>query len=251
MKYISLIVGCVMFSTAMHAVANVRNFAGSPSAEKEGGTHVVLVGASIGKSWNLPEWPKRVGADRYSFEALQVWEYDKSNAVEETLIRPARKPHLTLNYLKGFFEPSPRPADLIVLKECSSYFGGEVHMQKKKDLYLRWIQEVQQKNIPVMVTTIVPITRARAARDGESKQRAIREFNDWIRAYARDQKLPLLDLEIALRTNDKDRYLRDEYTSGDGSHLNAAAYAVLDRVLLDALCARDGGSCDSSRLSVR
>ncbi len=231
----------VVAFTAFRVTAKVDE----PAASRTGGhgMHVVLIGASIGKAWNLPELPKRVHDDRHSFEALQVWDYDKSEAVEETLIRPSRKFRFTPGYVRGFFEPSPRPADLVILKECSSYFGGEVQMKRKQELFQHWVEEVREKNIPVMVATIVPITRARAEQDGVAKHRAILQFNDWVRAYAKEKKLPLLDLERALRTDDKERYLRDEFTSGDGSHLNRAAYDVLDRVMIDSLCEVDTASC--------
>lgn len=197
--------------------------------------HVVLIGASIGKAWELPALPQRTKSEHVTFEALQVWDYDKSEAVEETLMRPARKFKWTPTYVKGFFAPSPRVADLIVLKECSSYFDGNLQLQRKKELFQHWVEEVRQKNIRVMVATIVPITRARTQSDGAAKLQAIREFNDWVRAYAQEQHLPLLDLEQAMRTDGKDRYLRDEFTSGDGSHLNRAAYDVLDHVMIEAL----------------
>jgi len=193
---------------------------------------VILLGASIGQEWNLPELPKRMNERRYTFEALQAWEYDKSEIVEETLMRPARKFRVTQSYLSGFFRPSPQPADMIILKECSSYFPSDMH--RNKELMQRWVQEVKQKNIPVMLATVVPVTRERAQR-GPGKQEGIREFNDWLRAYAQQQGLPVLDLEQALRTDNKERYLRDELTSGDGSHLNRKAYDILDKLLIDSI----------------
>jgi hypothetical protein len=42
-------------------------------------------------------------------------------------------------------------------------------------------------------------------------------------------------MERALRTDDKERYLRDELTSGDGSHLNRKAYDILDRLLIESV----------------
>lgn len=194
--------------------------------------HVVLLGASIGQQWNLPELPQRLNERRYTFEALQAWEYDKSELVEETLMRPARKFRITPSYLKGFFRPSPQPADVIILKECSSYFPSD--LRRDKEFMQRWAQEIRRKNITVMLATVVPVTRERAQRD-PGKQEGIREFNDWLRSYAQQQGLPVLDMERALRTDDKERYLRDELTSGDGSHLNRKAYDILDRLLIESV----------------
>jgi hypothetical protein len=193
---------------------------------------VVLLGASIGQEWNLPELPQRMNERRYTFEALQAWEYDKSEIVEETLMRPARKFRPTRSYLSGFFRPSPQPADVIILKECSSYFPSDLH--RNKELIQHWVQEIRQKNITAMLATVVPVTRERAQRN-PGKQEGIREFNDWVREYAQQQGLPLLDLERALRADNKERYLRDELTSGDGSHLNRKAYDILDKLLIESI----------------
>ena len=69
---------------------------------------VVLLGASIGKAWNLPELPQRLSERRYTFEALQAWEYDKSELVEETLMRPARKFRITPSYFGVASLPTDR-----------------------------------------------------------------------------------------------------------------------------------------------
>src|SRR5262245_59200087 len=95
---------------------------------------VVLIGASIGQEWNLSELPARLRFPAYEFEALQAWQFDKSEKVDETLIRPARKFHLTPSYFKGFFRDSPKPADVVILKECSSYFPNDTPLEQKKEL---------------------------------------------------------------------------------------------------------------------
>jgi len=194
--------------------------------------YVILLGASIGQRWNLPDLPKRMNERRHAFEALQEWQYDKSRILDETLMRPARKFRFTPNYFRGLFMPPPQPADLIILKECSSYFPSDMH--RNKDLIQRWVREIRQKKIAVMLSTVVPVTRERAQRD-PGKQEGISEFNDWVRTYAEEQGLPLLDLEWALRVDDKDCYLYDEFHSGDGSHLNRKAYTILDELLVRSL----------------
>lgn len=252
MKNLWMVAGLTVagFAVAAAVIAKVGN---DPAARPTGKSkHIVLIGASIGKSWNLSELPQRANRDDYTFEALQAWQYDKSEAVEETLMRPARRFRMTASYFKGFFQPSPQLADVVILKECSSYFGGDAQIAQKKEMFQRWVDEVRQKNLALMVATVAPITRERAARErnGVGKQAAIREFNDWMRAYATARGLALLDLEKALRADDTERYLRDEFTSGDGSHLSRAAYDVLDQVMLDALCQLDGGACRPTQARV-
>lgn len=192
---------------------------------------VVLVGASIGQDWELPDLPKRTGDQRFQFEAVQAWQFDKSELVQETLMRPARKFKPTLGYVKGFLAP-PQPADIIILKECSSYFPGPQADYRR--MLERWVTEIRAARKQLVLATTVPVTRARAAKD-PGKQQSLLEFNDWLRDFARREGIALLDLEAALRADEKERFLRDDYTSGDGSHLNSKAYAVLDRTLLATL----------------
>ena len=196
----------------------------------------MLIGASIGQDWNLPELPKRMPAGNYEFEAVQAWQFDKSEVLKNALLRPARKFRPTLSYVKGLFKPAPKPVDLFILKECSSYFPSD--MQRNRELVQRWIWEIKATGKPVILATTVPVTQTRAKQDA-GKQEAVRDFNDWLRGFAKAQALPLMDLEAALSTDDKARFLRDELTSGDGSHLNRSAYTILDRLLIATLCQRD------------
>ena len=213
--------------------------------------HVVLIGASIGQEWNLPELPARLQLSGYEFEALQAWQFDKSEKLDETLIRPARKFHLTPSYFKGFFRDPPKPADVVILKECSSYFPNDTPRERKQELLVQWVREVREKNMKVMVATVVPVTRARAALD-KGKQESLLAYNDWLRDYARREGIPVLDLEAALRRGEGERYLPDDFTSGDGTHLNRKAYAILDGVMAQAVCrASPSEVCPQVRASAK
>lgn len=226
-----------LFTTMM--MSGVSSAAGS-AVDKP--LHVLLIGASIGQDWNLPDLPKRTGLEHFEFEAKQVWQYDKTSAVDEALLRPGRKFQPTLGYLKGFFRPAPTPPDVFILKECSSYFPSD--LAHDRELLQRWVAQIRGAGRPLILATTVPVTESRSRQD-TGKQRGVREFNDWLRNYAKEQGIPLMDLEAALRTDDTRRFLRDEYTSGDGSHLNRQAYQVLDRVLVSTLCGALGkpGAC--------
>ncbi|HTE95156.1 MAG TPA: GDSL-type esterase/lipase family protein [Bradyrhizobium sp.] len=213
-------------------------------------TRIVLIGASIGQEWNLPALPQRLRLSGYEFEALQAWQFDKSAALEETLMRPARKFHLTRSYFMGFFREDPRPTDVVILKECSSYFPDDTPAERKRELMSRWVQQVTAKHIKVMIATVVPVTRARATLD-RGKQESVREYNDWVRDYARSNGIVLLDLEAALRTDGRERYLRDDLASGDGSHLNRKAYDILDGVMTQALCRLEPDACLQVRASAK
>ncbi len=53
----------------------------------------------------------------------------------------------------------------------------------------------------------------------------LREVNDWMRAYARTEKLQLLDIEKLF--DDGEGYRKTEYTSDDGTHISEEGYAAL------------------------
>lgn len=193
---------------------------------------VVLLGASIGQSWNLPAFPERMHDKNYVLESYAVWQFDKSAMLDEVLMRPERKFHPTRTYLKGLFQPAPQLPDAIILKECSTYFPGNARQQK--EFVQKWVREISHAHIQPILATAVPVTRRRSELD-KGKMDALRAYNDWIRNYAKDQRFPLLELEAALRTDPVGRYLRDDLTSGDGSHLNARAYEILDKLLYETL----------------
>ena len=195
-------------------------------------THMVLIGASIGQGWRLAEWPTRAKASGFTAESIPAWQFDKTEVVDEVLMRPARKFRPTRTYLKSLFQPPPSKADIVILKECSSYFPGDLTVYESS--IQNWVSRLQAKHIRVMLATVVPVTRARA-RQSPGKQESLVEYNEWIREYAQEHGIKLLDLESALRTDETGRYLRDDFATSDGSHLNAAAYVVLDDVLRKTL----------------
>ncbi|MGB7540915.1 MAG: GDSL-type esterase/lipase family protein [Burkholderiales bacterium] len=236
--------GLWVTSALSAAPASDLNMAGKPM-------RIVLIGASIGQQWNLPELPKRLRLSGYEFEALQAWQFDKSEKLDETLMRPARKFHLTRSYFRGFFQDAPRPADVVILKECSTYFPDDLRLERKRELMEQWVQQVRDKHIKIMIATVVPVTKHRAALD-PGKQESVRKYNDWVRDYTRTNGIVLLDLEAALRADDRERYLRDDMTSGDGSHLNRKAYDILDGVMAQALCRLGpGDACPEVRASAK
>ncbi|HTT20466.1 MAG TPA: GDSL-type esterase/lipase family protein [Candidatus Sulfotelmatobacter sp.] len=196
-------------------------------------THIVLIGASIGQSWQLAEWPARVKASGFSAESVPAWQFDKSEVVEEILMRPARKFHPTRTYLKSLFQAPPRKPEIVILKECSSYFPGDLLTYQRS--VEGWVSRLEAKRIKVILATVVPVTRSRAAQD-RGKQETLLKYNEWAREFASQHGLKVLDLESALRSDDSGKYLREEFAASDGSHLNSAAYSVLDETLRSALC---------------
>jgi lysophospholipase L1-like esterase len=66
--------------------------------------------------------------------------------------------------------------------------------------------------------------------------REVRGVNDWLRVFAREQNLKLLDFEKVLEGSDG---FRDtDYTTDDGTHISEAGYVALTRYARDELTRR-------------
>lgn len=226
-----LVTGLTTGAYVLTATLNADEEAPPPA-----GGRILLLGASVGKAWNLSELPQRTGNDRYALESVAYYEYDKSPALEEILMRPKRKFRLTRTYLKGFFKPAPQLPDTIILKECAAYFPGDLPTYQA--LMKQWVERLRGANINVILATVVPVTRQdQASRPGRIE--SILAYNDWIREYAAQERLPLLDLEAAVRIDGTDRFLRDDLAIDDGLHLNKQAYDILDQLLQKTLKAAE------------
>ncbi len=188
-----------------------------------GARRFALVGASVGEGWNLPAFPARANLSGVSFEYVGVFAFDKSDALRSLLADPTRKP------------------DAVLLKECAAYFPGD--LPRYQTLIRGWIDAARNAGVLPVLVTVAPVTASgdrwirlktsikalalgRLDRNGQ-----IQAYNDWLKIEATEQRLPLLDLEAALRVSDADRSLDPTLTSGDGLHLNAQGYARLDRAL--------------------
>lgn len=193
---------------------------------------VILLGASVGKEWNLAEFPQRTNNSNYIFETITAYQYDKTEALEEILMRPKRKFHLTKTYFKGFIKPSPQIPNIIIIKECAAYFPGDI--ESYKALMMKWVKKIRDSNIEVMLATAVPVTKLHSEKQ-KNRIETIRAFNDWLREYTKLEKITLIDLETALRIDQESRFLRDDFDIGDGLHLNKKAYNVMDQILTNSI----------------
>ncbi len=219
-------IGAAVAAAVLSAGSPARSQASEPSRP----AHFVLVGASIGKAWDLPAFPARMHLSGVSFEYEGVFDFDKSPAVEALLAREAGRP------------------DAIVLKECASYFPGD--LARYETLLRSWIAASRAAGVVPIVATVSPVVRPRGIAERlramvktrllrrPDPAQQIREYNDRLRRIAADEALPLLDLEAALRVSESDRSLRPDLTSGDGLHLNAKAYERLDAALAALVSSR-------------
>ena len=193
---------------------------------------VLLLGASVGQEWNLSDLPKRINNNKYTFEIVAVFSFDKSKALDEILMRPKRRFHFTRTYLKSLFKPALQKPNVIIIKECAAYFPGD--LEKYKTLVQKWVSQIVSADSKPVLATVVPVTQEHSQKRS-GRLTGILEYNDWIREYTRESGINCLDLEAALRISDKDRTLSPDLTSSDGLHLNRKAYDILDRILEDFL----------------
>ncbi len=193
--------------------------------------HVILLGASIGHDWKIESLPERLNgaAQRYSFEYVGEYQYNKSQSLRDILNRKQMRP------------------DAVILKECATYFPG--NFAEYQELMKYWIRDCKKAGVIPIPATVLPVLKQNSltsrvkdvlklvlGRPPASAQlKQINQYNDWIKSYATCESLTVLDLEEPVRISPNDRSLRIDFQSGDGLHLNRAAYDRLDKTLITAL----------------
>jgi lysophospholipase L1-like esterase len=175
--------------------------------------YIVLVGASVGKSWNLSELSERMNDKKVCYGYRGIYAFDKT-AVLQKLIKSQLKP------------------DAVIIKECASYFpresGASINAIKE------WVQVLQDAGIQPILATVVPVTEAHDKERKSPLMASINEFNEAIRTLCSEKGILLLDLQKALSNNKIERYLDDNYAIEDGLHLKEKTYSsVLDKFLED------------------
>ena len=188
---------------------------------------IVYIEASTLRRWNLDVFTQRVGNAAYEIQPRYVYDFDKTAELDRILASRERIP------------------DAVVIQECSAYFPGDLVTYKA--LYRDWIRRLKEADVIPVIATTVPPAASRTlfehvkefvklkVLDRTDGYEQIVQFNQWLRDLSKSEWVPLFDVEMATRESESDRHMRAEFDSGDGSHLNAAAYAVLDRELLSLL----------------
>jgi len=179
--------------------------------QNSGVKYVVLVGASVGRSWSFDKLTERSKLlNNIVLGNRTKYDFDKSSSIE-ALVK------------------TPVPVTGVIIKECAAYFPHDIEPAKK--MIKAWVDQLRGSGIAPILATVVPVTKAHD-KNHPDRYNSILEFNGFIRLYAGNQKILLLDLEKAVRINEKDRHLREEYAQPDGLHLVQKAYdEVLDRLV--------------------
>ncbi len=218
----SLLISSIFFSKIILAKENYMN-----NSDVKKVKHIVLLGASVGDGWDFPKLSQRVGNNDYTFEFVRVYAFDKTEELRKILHRSINKP------------------EAIIIKECAAYFPG--NNEEFSSTIKKWIQECRDNNVKPILATVVPVTRFHMLKGNiksilkksnpwkSSRIKSILDFNKWIRIYAKEQGLLVLDLENVVRENTRSGYLREDLDSGDGLHLNEKAYRLLDQIVIPVL----------------
>jgi len=198
--------------------------------------YVVLLGASVGHAWNieaLPDRLKQAGpVQDYRFEFAGDYQFDKTTTLKSLLARNENKP------------------DTIIIKECAAYFPGDLNQYQT--LIKTYVEECLKAGVIPVLATVAPVRDPGIfklqywknivkriiypSRPGvDARLGGLTAYNDWVRKYAAENKLTVLDLEKVLRISESDRRLRPDVDSGDGLHLNGQAYGLLDQIVISAL----------------
>jgi len=235
MKALILLMGLIipLLYSVQNKSTEIEKLTAPELSDNKGKKLIVLLGASIGRAWNISGLPERIGNYKYIFEYVDGGGFDKSMKLKEILTRRENKP------------------DAIFLKECAAYFPGD--FDKYKSLMKQWINDCNNADVIPIPTTVVPVTKLHSLKKfgidilklrnpfkfgspfKNKRQEAILEYNDWIRTYCAENGLVLLDLEQAVHKSAKNRYLRSGLAKIDGLHLNKKGYKALDKIVIPTL----------------
>ncbi len=170
---------------------------------EEGTDYYVLVGASVGKAWELEKLPARLKLGQHiQFGNRTIYQFDKTQAIKDIS-------EITI------------PVSGVIIKECAAYFPREIDSSRK--MIKRWVNILRTNKKKAMLATVVPVTVEHDSKH-PGRLNSILAFNDFIREYAEEEGIEVLDLEKALRISSSDRQLRHDYAKEDGLHLVKKAY---------------------------
>lgn len=194
---------------------------------------LVIAGASYAKSWGKPALPGY------------------------TVVNTGKGGDETQQVLARFDEVLAAKPDAVILwghiNNIHRAPAGQMEAAKEraKANFREMIDRAQSSGITVIVGTEVTLSEAvgfmnRLAafvgslrgKEGYAAKinKEVRAVNDWLRAYAREKKLQVLDFEKVF--DDGDGFRKIEYTDDDGTHITKEGYAALTKYAVAELARR-------------
>lgn len=165
---------------------------------------VVFFGASITARWDLAA----------AFPGLNA----QNRGVGNQLV-----PAMLARYKRDVLEIKP---EAVLLKFCSINVRPFMPLSTMQDGMIMMVDLARAHGIQPIVCTIIPAGKPEARIGDFSVVDTLHNFNVWLRRYAADNALPMVDYAQAI--SDKDNFLPREY-SVDPVHVNDAGYEILAR----------------------
>jgi hypothetical protein len=203
--------------------------------------NIVLIGASIGKGWNIENFPLRSKMHHISIKYYHGGsDFDKTEKINEIL-------------------NSTDPPDILIIKECAAYFPGDLLRYQK--LLMKWVINCNEKKVIPILSTVIPVTRSHEIKKNlyyfirgrsldlfksnpfkNSRLKSIMVYNEWLQIFTEENDIILLDLAKSLIKNGKD-YLNPSIAQIDGLHISKNGYEKLDlelKKILDNINIKEG-----------
>lgn len=212
--------------TLFAGLCSMTQASSAPAAPAAPAPRLVIIGASYAAGWGKPALPG------YQVIANKGVGGEDSSQVAARFARDvvALKPDAVLiwGHINDIHRASPEQMAAVKLRARENYRA--MHAQ------------ASAAGIDVLLATEITFSVGDGFFDGIMDRIArmrgrqnyrvvvnnhVKEVNAWLRQYAREQNLPLLDLERAVDSGNGSR--REEYDDEDGSHVNPEGYAALTR----------------------
>ena len=179
--------------------------------KQDNNNYVVLIGASVGKKWDLPNLAQRKNIANICYGYRGIYEFDKGPIVNDLI-------------------KSPIKPDIVIIKQCAQYFPRNT--KKGLDKIQEWAKMLLDNDIQPVLATVVPVTEDHDLNKKSGRMDSINAFNKEIRNFGKNNNYPVLDLQEVLAKNDKKGYLDEKYSMEDGLHLKRGTYLeILDNHL--------------------
>ena len=185
---------------------------------------VVLIGASYAEDWPID----RISAD-YAVLNVGVGGQESSEMLqrfETDVVSHAPTAVIIWGFINDFFRSSQNDTER-TKSEIKANFVSMIEIAKVNGIQPIVVTEVTMGMEEGLAETIKrwigSIRGKRSYQDRINSQ--VREVNGWLRVYAEQEGLVVLDFERALYGDDGERNSR--YSQDDGSHISPAGYEAL------------------------
>lgn len=163
---------------------------------------VVFLGASITKRWDLEKYFPEIHPINRSIGGQLV-------------------PDMLPRFKRDVVDLKPRA---VVIKFCSINIRPRIPLSILKDGMAMMAQLSLANDVIPIVSTIIPAGRPEARIGDFSVADTLAEFNSWVRDYARENEIALIDYAAAIQ--DEQGFLPRE-CSVDPVHLNDKGYEII------------------------